>query len=65
MKFIEGNDIFASLPTGYGKSMIYGLLPDIFNKLRGKTLVRVCVDCVHNHTGCIIYKKYSKYSCLH
>ena len=25
--FLEGNDIFVSLPTGYGKSVIYAILP--------------------------------------
>ena len=30
-KFVEGIDIFASLPTGYGRSLIYAFLPDIFN----------------------------------
>ena len=27
LEFIDGRDIFASLPTGYGKSLTYGLLP--------------------------------------
>ncbi len=35
VKYVEGNDIFASLPTGYGKSIIYGLLPETFNHLKG------------------------------
>ena len=35
-RFVEGNDVFASLPTGYGKSLIYGLLPDVFNYVRDK-----------------------------
>ena len=34
--FIEGNDVFVSLPTGYGKSIIYAALPYAFDKLRGK-----------------------------
>ena len=37
-KFIEGNDVFASLPTGYGKSLIYCLLPETFNSLKGEHL---------------------------
>ena len=27
LEFIDGRDIFVSLPTGYGKSLIHGLLP--------------------------------------
>ena len=33
--FCSGKDVFVSLPTGYGKSMIYGLLPLVFNSLKG------------------------------
>lgn len=35
ISFMEGKDVFVSLPTGYGKSMIYCLLPLIFDRLKG------------------------------
>ena len=34
--FVTGNDVFVSLPTGYGKSIIYAVLPYAFDNLRGK-----------------------------
>ena len=34
--FLAGNDTFVSLPTGYGKSIIYGILPVVFDLLLGK-----------------------------
>ena len=33
--FFGGRDTFVSQPTGYRKSLIYGILPYVFNKLRG------------------------------
>ena len=33
--FVQGYDTFVSLPTGYGKSMIYALLPSVFDKIKG------------------------------
>ena len=35
MQFFQGHDTFAALPTGYGKSIIYVILPLVFDKLKG------------------------------
>ena len=36
MTFLSGQDTFVSLPTGYGKSIIFGILPLVFDRLLGK-----------------------------
>ena len=46
--FVSGKDTFVSLPTGYGKSVIYAALPIIFDRL----LIRkgsntVCMGEIH------------------
>ena len=33
--FTSGHDVFVALPTGYGKSVIYAILPRLFNNLLG------------------------------
>ena len=33
--FISGNDVFVSLPTGFGKSLCYGILSLVFDELHG------------------------------
>ena len=35
-KFCQGRDVFASLLTSYGKTLIYALLPSILNPIRGR-----------------------------
>ena len=34
--FVSGKDTFVSLPTGYGKSVIFAILPLLFDFLRGE-----------------------------
>ena len=35
MAFLASSDVFVALPTGYGKSIIYAVLPGVFDRLKG------------------------------
>ncbi len=39
--FVGGNGVFVSLPTGYGKSAIYAMLPLVFDSQRGKLIINI------------------------
>ena len=43
--FVNGRDYFVILPTGYGKTLCYVLLPYVFDHLRGKTRSSIVI-CV-------------------
>ena len=45
-QFVSGKDIFVSLPTGYGKSLCYALLPLVFDSLRSGDSGRSIVVCI-------------------
>ena len=32
--FVSGKDTFVALPTGYGKSIIYAILPSVYKKIK-------------------------------
>ena len=35
VSFLKGNDVFAVLPTGYGKTLCYTILPIVFDLMHG------------------------------
>ena len=39
--FLSGNDVFLTVPTGYGKSIVYGILPLVFDFMKGEPFAGV------------------------
>ena len=35
LHFYSGNNVFVSLPTGFSKSIIYGILPLVSDRMKG------------------------------
>jgi len=52
--FCQGNDVFVSLPIGYGKLLIYALLPLVFNILNGMITYFLQQLCVTYECYCIV-----------
>ena len=44
---VGGKDVLVALPTGYGKSVLYGVLPTLYSKMRGM-YIAVCICCSSN-----------------
>ena len=42
--FISGKDTFVALPTGYGKSIIFAIMPLLFDIILGED--SICILCV-------------------
>ena len=45
--FVSGKDTFVSLSTGYGKSLIFAILPLLFDFLFGKAGLNVITLCAY------------------
>lgn len=61
LAFCEGKDVFVSLPTGYGKSIIFALLPMVFNILNGNSYIYL--DCLVT-LYCYYFRCDKQYCCL-
>ncbi len=44
LAFLQNQDVFISLPAGYGKSLCYSLLPPMYDKLRNVDYKSIVTD---------------------
>ena len=63
MKFLSGSDIFAVLPTVFGKTLCYACLPYIFDKLTRTASRHRTLDAILNAT-CISPQDSNKFNIL-
>ena len=61
--FVSRKDTFVSLPTGYGKSIIFAILPLLFNLLLGNTLHVSCVDIIRIFFVLFLLRNPGKHCC--
>ena len=59
-KFLEGYDVFVSLPTGGGKSLCFASLPLVFDLLRGS--VRTSIAVIISPLNALMQDQVSKFT---
>ena len=62
--FVGGSDILVSMPTGYGKSVIYAVLPFVFDTLRCEFELFNYVVYIHQ-VHIRIYRYRWQYNCVY
>ena len=58
VNIFKGNDVFVCLPTGFGKSVCYGILPKIFDLINGtasRSIVVVSLSDKACRSFCILW----------
>ena len=53
INFVRGNDVFGCLPTGFGKSVCFMLLPMVFDAVKARALGESIVIVVSPLTSLI------------
>ena len=55
MEFVNGRNVFAVLPTGYGKTLCYACLPLIFDELASRTTPSIILLFIYHL--CVIMRE--------